>query len=324
MAINFQKMTSRYTPDPSSGGMIDNATGQVIMPGDANWNPEWSATQAQNQAAFAPGGRFYNEYQIAQGPWYKDPALMGAIGLPVGAVAAGLTSAADAADAGIGASADAADAADSAYLPTAEGDFGVTSTPIAGGATDVGSVAGVEGGVQKTATGILSNLFNKGGTTGILSNLGKGIGAATTAAGNNNNIQENAGLQANEQNIQGNSAFVNEELGLANEEDAQRAAALKNVYQASRANGGTPQHSPFDPNPPTLSPQYLQTIGNLANQGSQMLSSPATYQVSNLPKPVPYKPINIADVQGATGTSPGILQKIGGWLGPALGIIGAL
>lgn len=319
MAVNFQKMTSRYTPDPSSGGMIDNATGQVLMPGDPGWNPEWSQTIAADQAAMAPGGSIYDKYAAAQGPWYKDPALMGALGLPVGAVAAGLTSAADA-----GVATDAAGVDASAYAPTAEGDFSVVSSPIGAGATDVGSVSGVAGGVNNTATGILSNLFNKGGTTGILSNLGRGIGAATTAAGNNNNIQENAGLQANEQNIQGNSAFVNEELGLANEEDAQRAAALKNVYQASRANGGTPQHSPFDPNPPTLSPQYLQTIGNLANQGSQMLSSPATYQVSGLPKPAPYTPVPINNVQGATGTSPGILQKIGGWLGPALGIIGAL
>lgn len=186
---------------------------------------------------------------------------------------------------------------------------------LAGGAGAAGAAAGGAGTIQAIGSAL------KGGSklSSLLGAAGTGIGDAATAAGNNALDQEKLALQANQENISGNSAFENALLGRSQEEDKQRADALKNMYRASFA--ANPRVSPFDPSGgPNLSPAYMAALKNLESQGSTMLSGPAKYQMSTAPDLTPYKPINIADVQGATNTKPGTLQKIGNIVGPALSI----
>lgn len=182
-----------------------------------------------------------------------------------------------------------------------------------------------------TAAGVgastMSKIANavKGGSgkiSDLLGAAGAGVGAATSAAGQNALNQEKLGLDANAQNISGQSAAVNENLGLAQEEAAQRATELKNIARASYAKN--PRVSPFDPvGGPKLDSTYMAVLNALEGQGASALSSAPTFDVSKMPKPS-YTPISIKDVQGATGTAPSTLQKIGTWLSPGLTVAGKI
>lgn len=184
---------------------------------------------------------------------------------------------------------------------------------------EVGTVPGVApSGAVSAATG--GSLLSKIGST--LPDLAKATGAATTAAGNNRLTQENTGLTANAQNIQGQSAFENELMNRAQEEDRQRTNARQDAYRASAASN--PSVSPFDPRPPVLSPAFKTSIANIGAQGSARLAQPAQYGTTTLPALKPYVPVNPADVQGATGTKKGVLETIGDYASPGLSILGHL
>lgn len=180
------------------------------------------------------------------------------------------------------------------------------------------SIPGATGSFDP-ATG--STLGTLGSTLGklapALGSVGQAIGKANTAAGQNRLNQENLGLQANGQNITGQSAYEQELMNRAKEEDVQRTKAAKDVYRASY--NANPRVSPFDPaGAPKYSAQYLSTAQQLADQGASTLAAPATYATSAQPKLNPYTPINPADVQGATNTQQGTASKIGDYVGPAL------
>ena len=259
------------------------------------------------------------------------PIAMGVLGT-AGAMGA-FGAAADAADAG-GSVADV-----SAAATSAEGsDAGIGAVDASGNLVggDVGpGVAGIGGGdvgpgispgeyapVTTSADGssMLSNGANGGSTLSkLLGAAGSSIGAANTAAGNNRLEQERLGLQANQENITGQSAFENALINRAALEDTQRKNALKDVYMNSYAQN--PRVSPYDPaGAPKYSPQYMSTLGNVANFGQGMLSSAPSYSAGNFPALPPYKPINVKDVQGSTGTTPSTLSNIANWAGPTLSI----
>ncbi len=155
------------------------------------------------------------------------------------------------------------------------------------------------------------------------SELGSAIGRATSQSAQNRQIQQNAGLEGNKQNITGQSAYENQLMSRAELEASQRKQAQRDLYKASVAQH--PAVSPFDPTGgPKYSADYLAAMGSLDKQGLQELQQPSVYGSRKLPPLRPYQPINPKDVQGATGKFPGTFEKIGNWVGPALSTYGAV
>jgi hypothetical protein len=210
------------------------------------------------------------------------------------------------------------------------------------GAADVagaGALAGETAGAFDAAGNFIgdstvSGLGAAGGVAGasttaakivaLLKAGGAGLGAATSAAGANRQTQENAGLLANQQNITGQSAFENELLNRAKEEATQRTSANKDVFRNSMITNPRAR-SPFDPaGPPQYSDQYKSTEAGLAAQGATKLATPAAYDTTKMPALAPYAPVPINNVQGATGTSPTTLEKIGNVASPALSVLGSV
>ena len=248
---------------------------------------------------------------------------LGAAALPGAGTALGGATAAEAAGA-VGATGAAGDAlASSATVPTATGTVAGGSGMGATGLASDGSTLAADG------SGSTLSSLAKGGVSSTLQALGKGVGDATTAAGNNALNQEQLGLQANNSNIAGQSAFENELMNRAKTEAAQRNSALADVYRQSYAtNGGTgsgPRVSPYNPaGSPAQSPAYLAALKNLQGQGSATLANPAAYSTTAMPTLKPYNPIDPANVQGATNTKPSALQTAGEWVSPALSTLSAL
>lgn len=229
---------------------------------------------------------------------------------------------------------------------------GMTSLPSAASSGELGSVLGPGGAstLPSTATsGIstlpnvtpsggvgaalgtganLAGLIDKGtGTIGKISDIlgaaGAGVAGATQAAGQTQLQNALMGLTANGENITGNSAFENELMRRASEEDTQRGTALKDVYRQGIATH--PNVSPFNPTGgPQYSSDYLGTLDKLKQQGADTLSGPAQYSTKKLPPLKPYTDYNPNTISGAGGTEPSTMQTIGNWLGPSLSTISAI
>lgn len=250
-------------------------------------------------------------------------AGLGAASLPGAGTALGAGSTL----AGVGAA--AAPLASSATVPLvgelAAGGTGLTGSTAAGIASAAGYTTDAAGNVIDAAGVPAEGGSSLGQTLGkslgkfgdVAGSIGQAIGKANTAEGQNRLNQENLGLTANGQNITGQSAFEQELMNRAKEEDIQRTKAGKDVYRASY--NANPRVSPFDPTGgPKYSPQYLATAQGLADQGAETLKNPAMYATSAQPALKPYVPIDPKDVQGATNTQQGTLSKIGDYLGPGL------
>jgi hypothetical protein len=258
------------------------------------------------------------------------------------AAAAGLGGVEGAATAGLGASAAAGTLGSAAAGSTAMG-LGAGSAAAGAGtlaSTQIGTgmVGSAEAGAVPTGMGgagafdaagnfVGDSTVGGGNGAGTMSRIARGaqaargiaggINAATEAAAAGRATQQNAGLTANGQNIQGQSAFESELLARSREEDSQRKEDLKNVYRSSVAQN--PHVSPFSRSgAPKYSQQYMDTIGAVAGQGADRLKTGPAYSTNNMPALRPYTPINPADVRGATGTNPSTLERVGQYVGPAL------
>lgn len=203
-------------------------------------------------------------------------------------------------------------------LPSTAIGTGMSTLPagLSSGTSAAGAAAAGAGSASKLAAALKAG--DMATVRDILSAAGSGVSAATQAAGQNRLDQEKLALDASGQNIQGQSAFVNELLGMAGEEAKQRKSALGDVYRSSMAK--TPRVSPFDPvGGPNLSQQYLDTAAAMGNQGAALLAKGPSYNVADMTRPT-FTPIDIKNVPGATNTKPGTMEKIGQWLGPATSI----
>lgn len=102
--------------------------------------------------------------------------------------------------------------------------------------------------------------------------------------------REQLKFTANAQNITGESAYRDQLLGMASEEDKQRAAAYHDVGRASLLQNET--QSPYNPRPSTaMSPDLKNTLTALSSQGTQRLSTGAQYATTNMSAPKPYQAI---------------------------------
>lgn len=299
------------------GGDGPNATGGLIH-GHSQWNPqtgEWdSPISWGNVLGMVAAGI------ITAGA--ADALLASTPALATDAAASGLPASAETATAGgvgIGETGATTGLASGAGLP------GAVAAPVTGAAADAGAFDAAgnfigDSTVAGEAAGGASTLSKIGS---LLGPAASGIGAATTAAGNNALTQEKLGLDANQQNISGQSAFEQELMARAKLEQSQRANAGADVYRESFTTGGPggtgPAVSPFNPaGSPKESPQYLSTLKAVGDQGAATLAKPAQYATTGMPTLAPYTPINPANVQGATNTAPSTLQQVGNWLAPGL------
>jgi hypothetical protein len=152
---------------------------------------------------------------------------------------------------------------------------------------------------------------------------GSAVGAANTAAGNNRQTATQNSLEANRQNISGQSSYENALMARAKEDADQRRQALKDIYASSFAQNF--KGSPYNPAGVTKqSPEYLAALKNLETQGTARIAQPSSYNLNTTAPLATYNPIDIKDVAGATGNSQSFLSKLGSWAGPALTIGGNL
>lgn len=210
--------------------------------------------------------------------------------------------------------------------------FGGTTaaTGVAGAGTNIASMTIPELGLEAipsilgaggTSAALAPAVVAGGGTLGkiggflkkaapVLTGAGQAVGAATSAAGQTQLANAELGLNANAQNISGESAFQNAQQGMAATEAAQRKEALKNIYRANYARN--PSVSPFNPvGAPKYSPEYLQGLTDLEKEALARLASPALYGTDKLRAPVPYTPY-------VPNTRQSTMQRVGNWLSPAL------
>jgi len=219
------------------------------------------------------------------------------------------------------------------------GAYGLGDSALAGmgtgamGTVPVGAGAGATGAFDAAGNFIGDTTYSTSDGSSMLSRVGRmanqargigdAIGSATTAAGQNRLDQEHAALTANGQNIQGQSAFENEMLNRALLEDRQRKEARLDLVRDNFFKNQP--HSPYNPvATPALTPEYAAAMDSLAKTGSATLQKPAIYDARGLPALTPYKPLNVQDVQGSTGTKKGTLETIGDWAGPGLTTAGAI
>lgn len=244
----------------------------------------------------------------------RNGVLTGAAIVGGGAALQGLTTGFGAAETAAPAVGEAGDAAAEAALAGAADPSVATGTLLSTTSPFSSTIAGAPVATVPTQTSSLAalgDLSAPGGSTltkvgNLLGDVGKGIGAIDTAAGNNRLNQEQLGLQANNSNITGQNAYENQVLGVDKANTTKDTQALKNQYLLEKAQH--PAVSPFDVTGGVkYSPAYLASLSALAAKTPNYLAPPA-----------PYVPINPADVQGATNTAPSTLSKIGQALGPAL------
>ena len=144
------------------------------------------------------------------------------------------------------------------------------------------------------------------------------VGGATQQAAENRAVEANQGLEANAQNISGQSGYETQLLNRAKLEADQRKSALQDAARASYFTNR--QSGPFNPRPPAaMSPAYTQSLSALEQQALRRLQTRPQYETETMDplKPyVPYVPRN------QPGGRPGSLERVGNWLAPGLTLAG--
>lgn len=210
-------------------------------------------------------------------------------------------------------------------------EIGITSTPAVLGGTAAGAGATTAAATTAAATSGAAGLTGAAGAAGaagvtskvadLFGGLGSAIGGATSAAGDDRRYQENAALLANGQNINGLSLMERALMERAAAERTERSGAAVDVARADHV--ANPRVGPFNPaGPPVHSDQFRSVTSALGDQGAARLTAGPQYSTNTL-KPVPvYTPLDIRNVQGATGTNKGALERVGDWAGPGLSLTG--
>ncbi len=247
----------------------------------------------------------------------------GAGGATAGADVGALTTVPELGATGAGLTAGGLDAAATTGLTTGAGLPGYAATPTVadlatGGSAIAGQTGGSLAGGSGSTLGRVADALGKGASL-----AGNAVNGATQAAGQTQLENARLGLTANGQNIQGQSAYEQELMNRAKEEQAQRTDALKNVYRQSYA--AAPPTSPYNvAGPPKYSQDYLDALEALKTQGAGKLAKPAQYDTNNIAPLQPYTPYNPNTMSGPGGTQPSTMQTVGNWLGPTLSTIGAI
>ena len=194
-----------------------------------------------------------------------------------------------------------------AAAPAAQTGVGVGETASTMGAIPASSVAALPGAAAAPGAsgGLLSTIGSNLKSTGPnpIGAIGKGISGATSAAGNVRRADTDTNVQAQAQ-------YANELNQRAKLEDEQRKSALADIYRQSYFSGGTT--SPYVTQQRNISPAFMSALGNVQRQGSDRLAQAPQYGTNQMPALKPYE------------TKKGILETIGGWVGPVASILGSI
>jgi hypothetical protein len=189
---------------------------------------------------------------------------------------------------------------------------------ITGGIVDAygmyGNAAGGGGGTTSTsaAQSMLSN-------PNTYAAAAKAIGSAATASGNNRLNQEQIGVGVNRDNIAGNAQYEDQLLARAALEAKERQLALRDIMRRNAM--VNPHISEFNTRGPVkYSDAMTAALSELEKRGLERVQSAPRYDSTTLPDVRAYTPIDIKDVQGATGTKKGAAETIADYAAPALDI----
>ncbi len=244
-------------------------------------------------------------------------------------------------------------AASGGALPASIGSMGVES-PSTFLASSPGLYTGSLGGLSATAPAMteLAPVVSEtggGGLSGTLGNVakygklaqtaGSAIGKATSAAAANRGATDTfnldaarlalennqLGLQGYEASSSAQSAYQNELLARAKQEEAERAAARHSLYLQGVANG--PRRNPFsnrpEDQPPALSDAYRKALDEDAARASALIGTDPRFTSASMAMPT-YSPYVQPPFTPPRQTHPGTLETVGNWLGPTLSIAGSI
>lgn len=287
--------------------------------------PQFQYALWQAQEKNAPVQFRYGDYQVTiqpDGTWAGEDkyghfvrnSVLGLASVLGGGTLAGLA-------AGAGGAAGAAGAGTAGTGAAGAGGT-LASTPISGmiagsAVPTVVSGSGAAGTAATIAGATKTGLSTLGKIGTMLDAAGNTISGATEAAANRDMANEQAARGAYNSNVAANSAYETELMNRAVLEANQRAAARRDLYRDSYFSN--PSRSPFNPTGgQQVSGGFLEALANLAKEGSNTLSTPATYntqRMTPLEKPAPYTPNKIGD---------STLQKVGNWVGPGASLFGKI
>ncbi len=176
------------------------------------------------------------------------------------------------------------------------------ATTLPAGSAGSGAVgAGATAGGGSTL-GAISKLAKAGNTA---RDLGGAVSNASSAAGANRRTDAQIGQSAQR-------TYESALMDRAKTEADQRKEAAKDVYRASFFRNE--QTGPYSAKPQAkLSPEYMDSLASLEQQGSARLKQPRQYDTTQM------KPLVEKEIDPATG-----LEKTGSWVGPTLSTIGSL
>lgn len=201
--------------------------------------------------------------------------------------------------------------------PTTAGSMAATTAAAGAAPASIAAMGGTTAALGGGGASLWSQAARLAGP------VGSAIGKATSAAGNNRLNQENLALQANRDNISGNTAAENALMNRSEREALERRSALIDVARASDTRN--PNVSQFNTHAPAkYSDEYMSTLTALEQAGVARLKADPTYSTNNMTPLRSYQPLDITNLQGATNTKPSLMERIGQYAGPVLSAYGAV
>lgn len=329
----YQEQMKQWGQDPGHPTLAKSQSQQILKLAQANgYKVDEGDMEVDDHGNFNPKGHKLRNTLIVAGMAAATIATMGAAGAFSGA--AGGAMGAGSAASGAGVAAGALGPTTAASMAATAAAAGAAPAGIAAGAGTAAAAAGAGGGFWSTIGNAALHSVTGGGAAGtgvggtgmtysqLAGAAGSAIGKATTASGNNRLNQEQLAIGVNRDNISGNKAAEDALMERSKLEDVQRVAARKDVLRASNATNQSV--SPFNTvGPKKYSDSYLSSLSELEKRGVARLQADPTYSTDKMTPLRTYQPLDITDLQGATNTSPSLMEQIGQYAGPVLSTYGA-
>ena len=204
----------------------------------------------------------------------------------------------------------AAAAGGGGLIPSTQLGTGMATLPTAasGGAMAAEAAAGGGGGIKE----LLKKGFNLvGDNKDTFESIADMLGGFSNQTAQNRYLDNQLGIDANNSNIQGRDAYERQLNARAELENQQRKQGLADVYRSGWYQNRKP--GPFTPSGslPQISPQYMDTLGDLEKEAARRLESPAQYSTERM---TPINPYEDFQPKGA-----GIIEQITNYASPILG-----
>jgi len=184
----------------------------------------------------------------------------------------------------------------------------LASSPLLGtGAAGVGLPAGgVSGAGMAGAGGTASTLTTAGKIANAARGAGNAINQATSQARDNR-------VEDSQVNQTAQKVYETSLMDRAQRETDERHNANRDVYRSSYFKNKAKNPGPFSGRPTKFSPEYMQGLSDLEQQGVARLAKAPIYDSTTM------KPLTEREIKPA-----GTLEKAGQWIGPTVQTIGTI